>query len=641
MNNQLYQIKTYKPKCINKSDGNIIINDLSSGALSFSWLDLPSDAVLTDSGRAVYNLPCGIYTLKIYNIKERSNQTLNIDLSCAEELTIDLIRVDEIKCYNDKINMFIEWSGGLSPYTLQINNENIITTDNDYTYSIEPNHSYNVSIIDNNGCFVNRNNISVSAEKLTAHIRWEPITAYNSTSNKVSCMISGGKPPYKIAWFNQNSDKPLIVNTSSIENKFKSGNYNLTVIDSNGCRFSKDFYISQPNPISVNITSFNDYSTKALYPPEEATPVYNLLLLPENSEITDDTILSASSIQITHHKEKINQKLCMDYGNITIDNKNYRYYYIAPGLPSLQTYKNSSLSIGDYKCELEHKLGSSRPKLIVGSLFMRNDFSFGYKNNDIVCLSSDDKQLNIQIDQPYIKTGLYLSNNIYTIINMINSNSPLADGLLFVNNNKSFTIQSLTTKSNQRLGSIICNVSNGDKNSLVATLINENNDIHEYSFNNNYILNIDNLKYGQYQLIIKDKYSTASIYNGISITNDYYIVNILDSCDTERDITSIQSARIFNIDPKLLNLYNYRPNKLLFHDPEFKNGVLMNISPLDACYEIIGDNINIKDCGYKVLDNLPYGKYTITIFKDGYKTHKTKLFYNSKKDLVTAILQKD
>ena len=102
----------------------------------------------------------------------------------------------------------------------------------------------------------------------------------------------------------------------------------------------------------------------------------------------------------------------------------------------------------------------------------------------------------------------------------------------------------------------------------------------------------------------------------------------------------IQSADIYNIDSSLLNVYNKPPNKLLFSDPEYKNGVLMNISPLDSCYNIVGEKINITDCGYKIIKDLPHGKYSIRIFKDGYKTQKLDLFYNTNKELVTTILER-
>jgi hypothetical protein len=129
MNNQLYSIDITKPKCLHKTNGSIIITDLSNGLLSFSWLDVPNTASVADYGRAIYNLNCGIYTLDIYNIRDRTTETIAIDLSCPNELSIDLIQMDELLCYNDTSDLFIEWSGGQPPYNLSINAFRI-TTDN-------------------------------------------------------------------------------------------------------------------------------------------------------------------------------------------------------------------------------------------------------------------------------------------------------------------------------------------------------------------------------------------------------------------------------------------------------------------------------------------------------------------------------
>lgn len=636
MSNLLYNIEINKPKCYNQTDGMITIHDLSNGALSFTWLDVPQSAIVADFGKSVSNLSCGTYTLKIYNITKKSNETITLDLTCADELTIDLIHIDEPKCYNDNIDMLIEWSGGLSPYSLKINNLIFDTTDKSLVYSAKPNTNYNISITDKNGCMVYRNNIIVDLKPLDAKIQWDPITRHNSFSDKVSCSINGGKAPYKIAWFIANQKKPIIVNQTSIINTLKANTYILKVIDSNNCELNKTFTITEPRPISVNVLTFNDYSTKSLFTPSLTELPYNLLLIPQNKGPDQDTILNCSSITLKYNKITSEQKLCMDYGSITIDDQDYDYYYISPGIGPNTKLIGSRLIIDDKEYDLENKFGSSRAKLIKGSLLIKDDNSFAFHNQDIIRISYDESSIDTQINQVYIKNGWYISNNIYTIINI---NDPNA--LLFINQFDQLFVQSLTTKTNKRLGSIICNASNGDKNSLSAILINEYNDTKEYSFNNKYTLTINNLKYGQYKLIIKDNYSTASIFNNKIIQQEYFTINILDSDEEERNIASIQSANTFNLDPSILNTYDNRPNKLLFSDPEFKNGVLMNISPLDCCYHITGNNTDIMDCGYKILHNLSHGKYSIKIFKDGYKSQTFKLFYNTNKELVTVILEKD
>lgn len=642
MNNQLYSIDITKPKCLHKTNGSIIITDLSNGLLSFSWLDVPNTASVADYGRAIYNLNCGIYTLDIYNIRDRTTETIAIDLSCPNELSIDLIQMDELLCYNDTSDLFIEWSGGQPPYNLSINAFRITTDNTSYTYKIRSNNGYNISIIDSYGCVVSKNDIKILSEQLSVDVRWEPITEHKGKSPNVSCIVSGGKPPYRIAWFIDTDKQPIVVNQTSINDKLYTGNYRIVVIDDNGCEIQKTFTISEPPPLAVNISTFNDYSTRSLFDPVSSHRVHNLLLLPEHkdSKITQESLLKSSSIFLKYNNIKIEQKLCMDYGSIEIDEKTYNYYYISPGLQDPKTHK-LKLIVDDVECDLEHVFGSNRPKLVIGSLIMNNDHSFAYKNQDIVRIySTDNENIDAQVHQVYIKAGLYLSPSIYTIINFIHPTTTDPNVLLFVNKHNNLSVQSLTTKSNKRLGSIRCNVLNANKSSLQAILINEYNESEIFSFNNQNNFTIDNIKYGQYRIIIKDKNSTAYIYNQKNINTEYYSIDILDSSESEREQSMIQSANIYHIDPSLLNVYNKPPNKLLFSDPEYKNGVLMNISPTDSCYNIVGEKINITDCGYKIIKDLPYGKYSIRIFKDGYKTQKLDLFYHTNKELVTTILER-
>lgn len=638
MSNQQYSINFIKSKCTHNNNGSINITDLSNGLLSFSWLDLPKDATITDYGKAIYNLGCGIYTLQIYHIVNKTTESVSIDMSCPEPLSIDMVHIDELMCYHDTPDMTIEWSGGQPPYSLNINNDNISTSSNSYVYKIKANYNYNIILSDHNGCSVSKNNIQILSQPLRADIRWEPITQYLGVSSDVYCKITGGKEPYKIAWFQSDNPKPIIINQIHIESKLGAGEYRVVIKDSNDCQLEQDFTITQPSPIYVNISTFNDYSTKALYEEVEANTIYNLLLIPHN-QIDSHQIIESDFLLLKNGPTEYENRLCMDYGVIEIQKQKYDYYYISPGIIPI---KNTKIKLIHNNKEylLDSTLNNDNGcKIIKGSIIINNDHSFAYKNQDIIRITNDKQQtIDSQINQVYIKSGLYFSNNIYTIFNFEHDIGVLE----FINKNKQkLYTQSLTTKSNNRLGSIRCYVVNADKASLEAKLINEHNESCIYSFNNKNQLTISNLTYGTYKLRISDANSVAYNYNQKNITDDFYHINILDSFESERNQSMILSSNTYNIDRSLLNVYNHPPNKLLFSAPEYKNGVLMNISPIDACFEIIGDNINIKDCGYKIIDTLPFGKYDIKIFKEGYKTQNINLFYNTRKELVTVILDKE
>lgn len=643
MTKSLYTITTTNPKCIDHNNGSILINDLSSGLLSFSWPNISSNANILDNGKYISNLSCGTYTLNIYNISTKQKSTVPIELVCSDLLKIDLIAIQGDACTNSVSPMIIEWSGGMAPYSLVINNHKINNNvqDNKYIYNIHSNLEYNVCVYDKNKCSVCRSNIKYIANPLNISVYWDPILNYGSSSSLVECKVNGGSEPYKIAWFINNENKPIITNHFKLHNKLQANTYKVIVTDNNNCEISKTFTINNPQPLSVTTRILNDYSSMALYDPVEVTRIHNLLLIPK-IKTNLISINETQSITIKQGGSEYTQKVCMDYGETIIDGISYYYYYITPGL-NINKLSKLKLIINDVSYDIDNFYSKNKNiKLLIGSLILQNDFSFNFKNQDLVEISCTEDQVMTQLSSVYVRSGMYISNNLYTILNLIHAGTTDVSPINIVNRDQQdkIYIQSLTTKKNNRLGSITCYVSNGDQASLKAILSNQNNDILEIPFNNKNYINIENLTYGNYSLVIKDKFNTASIYNNKHIENTKFIFEILSSFENEREISALHSAQIFGINSSYLNRYDNLPNKLLFTSTDFKNGVLINISPMDACYNIIGDNIDIQDCGVKVLD-LPYGKYSITLFKIGYKTTKIDFLYNSPKDLVTTILEKD
>jgi hypothetical protein len=378
----------------------------------------------------------------------------------------------------------------------------------------------------------------------------------------------------------------------------------------------------------------------SLYDPVEVSKVHNLLLIPQkNNSIS---LNEKSSINIKQDNIEYKQKICMDYGETIIDDIKYNYCYITPGL-KINKLSQLKLMVNDISYNIDHFYSKNKNfKLLVGSLIIPNDFSFNFKPKDFVSINYDDSIVMTQLYSVYVKTGMYISNNLYTILNFIHPGTTDIEIIKAINTHteNNTYIQSLTTKKNSRLGSITCYVSNAHKESLKAILTTENDDVFEIEFNNKNYINIDKLKYGNYNLIIKDKFNTASIYNNQYLSNKTFSFNILSSFENERDLSAQYSAQNFSIDPHYLNRYDNLPNKLLFTSTDFKNGVLINISPIDTCYSIIGNNIEINDCGVKVVD-LPYGKYSIKLDRTGYKSTTIDFIYNSPKDLVTVILEKE
>jgi len=149
------------------------------------------------------------------------------------------------------------------------------------------------------------------------------------------------------------------------------------------------------------------------------------------------------------------------------------------------------------------------------------------------------------------------------------------------------------------------------------------------------------LTHGDYKIKVYDRYSYASEYNKTNINSEYYTFTILKSFKEEQEYSQAMMSKNYDIPVELLNTYDNTPSKLLFTSPEFTNGVLINISPSEACYKITDDDGNkIDGCGYGIV-KLDYGKYSIESWYEGYVSKKQEFFINKSKDLVTIILEKE
>ena len=122
-----YTIEKTAPNCLSSTNGSIIIKTQAANELSFNWLNIPNVSNIVQNGSAVYNLPCGLYFLEIYNLHTEETDNVEVDLSCAEMLKLDFAKIEGISCYGDTGVLQMSWSGGQPPYVLSVNSNKHIT----------------------------------------------------------------------------------------------------------------------------------------------------------------------------------------------------------------------------------------------------------------------------------------------------------------------------------------------------------------------------------------------------------------------------------------------------------------------------------------------------------------------------------
>jgi hypothetical protein len=144
------------------------------------------------------------------------------------ETTIDII------CPGDGNGGFVMYTnGGLSPYTLTVDGQEISSEDGIFSVSELSGGSYNVSVIDSNGCQ------TIQAVDIQEP---DPIVITIEYLNYVSCegdgdgsltnSIQGGTPPYEFEWVDASG---TVLSTEQDLLNLDAGAYAVNVIDYNNC----------------------------------------------------------------------------------------------------------------------------------------------------------------------------------------------------------------------------------------------------------------------------------------------------------------------------------------------------------------------------------------------------------------------
>ncbi|MFK7948584.1 MAG: hypothetical protein AB8G11_13420 [Saprospiraceae bacterium] len=174
----------------------------------------------------------GCIDIKTIQITEPNNLTTNIS-------------TNNVSCNNGNdgsINLII--TGGVTPYN--------IVWDNGAGLSANPNNlsagTYNVTITDANGCTITDGTIITEPTAMNSSIATVDVKCNGGNDGSASVTVTGGVPPYTYQWSGGAAG-----NTPSPGN-LVVGNYNVTIIDANGCQITNSMTINEPSMLTATFS---------------------------------------------------------------------------------------------------------------------------------------------------------------------------------------------------------------------------------------------------------------------------------------------------------------------------------------------------------------------------------------------------
>jgi gliding motility-associated-like protein len=235
-----YSFTTTDVTCRDGSNG--IINLTVTGGIpiySYAWTNASTNA-LNDS------LTAGIYG---FLVTDANGCTVTDSMTIFQPAALSINEViTPVTCYGLSDGMIdLTTLGGTAPYQFTWFNSTFALSAQTEDLIGFPTDTYQVEIIDSNGCFYEYYVILPEPDSLNITSTGVVVTCHGGTDGAIDITVTGGNPGYTYNWTNGEI-------TEDISN-LAAGTYQVTVSDTKSCIDSLALTIIEPEPITSNITS--------------------------------------------------------------------------------------------------------------------------------------------------------------------------------------------------------------------------------------------------------------------------------------------------------------------------------------------------------------------------------------------------
>jgi gliding motility-associated-like protein len=232
------------PKCYGDSNG--MVNLITSGgvpAYTYTW------SYGSQTAEQLTNVPVGTYEVTVTDANGCSQVDTAVVSTPSLLYTSGVVK--NVSCFGAHDGaVLVTVYGGTLPYTFNWSPSGASTQD---LYNLSGS-SNTLVVTDNNGCQVSSLYNVHEPVQLTLGITGTNVTCFGGSNGTATSLPSGGTVPYRYLWSNFSPD--------SVQTGLPAGNYNLQLVDSDGCYAFDSVTISQPTQIQLtgfsnNVVCFN------------------------------------------------------------------------------------------------------------------------------------------------------------------------------------------------------------------------------------------------------------------------------------------------------------------------------------------------------------------------------------------------
>ena len=221
---------------------------------TYLWNNTPASVDTFATGLSV-----GAYTVTVTD-SLNCTTTASITLTEPSAVTATAVATQNVACFGDSTGQALAIGAGGTPtgtapnYTFQWSNGQTTAT----ATGLPANTPQQVTVTDANGCVATAS-VSVSQPSnpvaatatINTNYNGQDVSCNGATDGEISVTGTGGTPntigdPYTYIWTTTSTNDTLTVG---------AGTYSVTITDSLGCSDSATIVVTEPNPITLNITN--------------------------------------------------------------------------------------------------------------------------------------------------------------------------------------------------------------------------------------------------------------------------------------------------------------------------------------------------------------------------------------------------
>ncbi|MFT5911670.1 MAG: hypothetical protein ACI9XO_003200 [Paraglaciecola sp.] len=192
--------------------------------------------------QTISNLTLGTYSVTVLDANFCA-QTASVAINSSGSNIMASVQTMNVSCFGgNNGTATATGSNGVAPYTYAWSNGG-----NTQTISSLSIATYTVTITDGLGCTATNAGTVSQPTQVTINITDNDVSCFGANDGSATASANGGTPGYIYAWSNGG-------NTQTISN-LSAGTYTITVFDSNGCTITGSTEVTQPNDITLNVTT--------------------------------------------------------------------------------------------------------------------------------------------------------------------------------------------------------------------------------------------------------------------------------------------------------------------------------------------------------------------------------------------------